>query len=676
MYNYSFSKFLLSILALFILIFLIQCAIEPPTAPKWETSLTIPLINKTFTMEKIVADEKNLSSDSDGNVHFDFEKDLNRYSIDDQLKMKPVNKSFNRDLGSFTIKSPEEKSITFELNDMNNQLAALHGTTGIIPPFGLDLIESKIPEFDEFKWVLIDTGSICLDLKNNLSVYLGPLIKLKIINDNPNYLIQEILIDKEIAPGETYKTRIDISGKKIYNQLSIKMEGQSSGSKNSAVLVNIHSSLDINAHFNSLAIKEALAKIPEQRCKLAESITTKDSTVISEATILSGELSLNFSNNLPLDSKIIYELCDFYNSASQPVIDSLTIPKNSDLVHTISLTNLNLKPEKASIGNQKLLFNWEYITQRNEDFVLIKNSDYVKADIKSSPIIFSEITGVLQEIKIDLTPFSETLKFSEKLDSVVLENAIMELEIENAINLPARSNITVRGTNEIGKYVDLLICETITAAPVQGNEKTVIILNKNNSRLVDFLNLIPEQIEIFGSLKLGDGNSEGIITQTDYIEGKVKISAPLAMSFPVQTATSKVDTLKIKENDRTKIKDNLLSGEVVAIVTNHLPIGASIQANISRTDSTVYSNPDLIIGPLFIEPALTNENGISSDSSTNEISFLLTKENLKIFEDSPIYTGIEITLPGTDGKSIRIMESDFIKIQMYSKFKLSINFDD
>lgn len=669
------SKYLFLKLTLLGMLLFIYCSFDPPTAPKWETTLTLPLINKTYHLDEIVEDEKNLYADSTGHIHFEFSKEIDRYAVGDKLQMDGLEKSFETSVGSYNINAPEPESIDFIFNEIYPDAESLHGYTIEVPNFTLTDVVKTIPTFDEFSWIVIDTGTVFLELTNNLPLWLGPDLVLHLMDAGADTLIGGVSLNREIAPGEKIKTAIDASGKKFSNQLEFLLIGNSPGSKGQSVEIDAFSSVNLITNFSDFSVLEAVAKTPAVNISETQSLAIDDSISITEAVIQSGNLNLVIDNQVPIHGKIIYELSDFFKNEN-PYTDSLHISAQSRSQISIPLENLTLRPDFAGVGEQTISFQWTFVTEESDEMIHIQSSDNVKANLTSSEIIFSQIQGILNEIEIDIEPFKEDLNFSDELDSVKLENAVIRLEIDNTINLPARSDIVIQGITDAGKTVDLKVQETILAAPEFGSETTTIVLDKNNSNIIEFLNALPDQIEISGSVWLGDSNSPGTVTQSDYIEGRMNISAPLVLSFPTQTATTDIDSLEIEEDNRETIRDRLMSGEVVAKISNKLPFGAVIEAKFGTRDSTVFSEPELIIGPLNIAPAIVDQAGFTAEHSENELKVTLTKEDLRLFENEMVFSGVEITFPGSDGNAVHVMTSDYIQVQMYTVFKLTVSAED
>lgn len=662
-------------IALFSLLLLLSCSFDPPAAPSWETNITLPLINKTFHMDEIVSDEKHLMSDSTGQVYFDFSRDIERYTVGDKLHIDGFDENFEANVGSFQIEALESSTLSYPFTTIFSDAEAMHGVTAVIPEFLIPDVTSTFPTFEEFSWIVIDSGTVFLNLTNGLPVWLGSDFVLRLIDVPSDTLIGETSFYREIAPGEVANTTVDVSGKRFSNQLKLLLAGSSSGSKGASVMIDAYSSIEITASFSTFAVREAVAKIPSIRTTSQETIAIDDSVSIETAIIQSGQLNFAIDNLLSIPGKLIYQLSDFYRNG-QPYTDSLYLSDESHSQFSIPLQGLVLRPERAEVGEQKIRVEWTFVTESSNTLVHVRNSDQFLAQLSSSDILFSEITGILNDITIEFEPFSEDLNFSDELDSVKLVNAIIRLEIDNTINFPAHSDITIQGINDAGRTVNLQVQESILPAPEGGSRTTTIVLDKSNSNVIEFMNALPKQILVSGSVQLGDNSSPGSVEQSDYIEGSINITAPLSLSFPTQTATSDIDTLDIEEDSQETIHDRLMSGQVVARITNKMPFGAIIVAKLSTQDSTVYSKPELIIGPLDIKPAPVDAAGYTSNASLNELTLSLTKEDLQIFENDRVFTGIEAIFPGSDGTAVHVMTSDYITIQLYSVLKINVGGED
>ena len=115
------SKILLSCLVVIIFLTLTQCTVKKPESPTWTTNLTVPLVNRTYTMEEIInmMDQEGLIIDGDSNIIYTFTEEIDTVTIDqvnltiDDISVTP----FSEQLGVVDIDSPARDSVTVTLDD-------------------------------------------------------------------------------------------------------------------------------------------------------------------------------------------------------------------------------------------------------------------------------------------------------------------------------------------------------------------------------------------------------------------------------------------------------------------------------------------------------------------------------------------------------------------------------
>jgi len=184
--------------------------------------------------------------------------------------------------------------------------------------------------------------------------------------------------------------------------------------------------------------------------------------------------------------------------------------------------------------------------------------------------------------------------------------------------------------------------------------------------VAEFINSRPERILVHGNFKLGSSLTSVSVNGKDTINGTLIFSAPLIFALSAQAQKMDVDTLEIDKDARKTIRENLLSGNLDAKVENALPLGASVTLFFSKTraDSMIYDLYDLKIGPLTVRSAPTSGNpGTVTGAFTSDLDVALTKDQLRLFEDSIVYMGIYLTFSGTGNKMVRIRPSDYIGVK-------------
>ncbi|MFQ5864414.1 MAG: hypothetical protein ACE5IW_04200 [bacterium] len=691
-YNHLFvdSQYL-SPVYLLITIYLIfsvtQCSFNKPSAPSWDLDVTVPLISKVFTMAEIAEDESSVIVDSTGLLALEFESELDTFYVGDELTIDPIQESYKSVLGSFSVDAPGSESTSMELRDIFDEADVLNGTRVVVPPFNFATASKPLEPYTNFEYVVIDTGNIKLRVFNNLAIPLGYPLTLEIREAISDSLVLSTTdAVRTILPGESAQFLISLSGKRIPNAISIRLSGASPGSAPDSVWVDANSSFAVEAEISDLLVLEAKAKIPSQMVSRQDNIMLTDSLVVTEAIIESGEIQMSFGGTFPLAAWIIFELPDFQSSVGSVLLDSVFITPNATEPMLIDLTDHTLRPidQTANFGEQNFQVNWTVKTIDTDNqiiypggqFVEVRSSDFVNAEIVLDEIQLSRVTGMLGNQNIEITQDDIEFDIPADLDSIFFETAMLELYINNGVNFPATIDFTIEGLNESGASSELHVTGDIEPAPQPGVQVTsVIVVDQQNSNISEFLSILPTLIRVSGQVKLGDESWVGTVSKHDYVNGNVKIRAPLSLRLPPQTIESDVNELDIDEDTRADIEDNLSSGGFSAEIENHLPLGADVEFVFSQDGSTIFQNPILQIGPIGVDAGFLDSSGFVKKALVAEINLDLTEDEMRTFLKTPLYAALRVSVAGTNGQFVQIRESDYIEIKSYGKIKLKINQD-
>jgi len=238
------------------------------------------------------------------------------------------------------------------------------------------------------------------------------------------------------------------------------------------------------------------------------------------------------------------------------------------------------------------------------------------------------------------------------------------LEVENGINFDGNLNIDITGNQ--GK---ILALQGVIAA---GSPNSPMISYISNPNLADFLNPVPSGITVSGAVQFGDGVSSGTISADDFIVSRVKISSPLEAVIGQSVFEGNIASEKISQEDIDRITDHIVQADFNSTITNHLPLGVSVEIYFSGDSATVYTNPELTLGPIEVNAGTIGSNGevIASTESGNIIS--INSNDIKILENPILYSGQIITLAGSNGQTIKITGDDYVAasgvIQVQYKF--------
>lgn len=654
-----------------------QCSLEPPSAPKWDADLIVPLISKTYTLSELVDDEDALFIGDDGLVQFEFEEDLDRFYVGDRLKIDPIQEGYDFVLGDFGVEEPAPQQVGVALEEIYPESKALSGQEVPVPPFQFAPAPIPLTPFEEFGYVVLEHAEIAIRLDNNLPIPLGPPLLVELRDGATDTSITSVSYDQTVAPGGFFTEVVQLDHRRLSNALSIRVEGSSPGSA-TPVPIDPQASFRITSQIRNIAVSEAAARVPSQHLVGSETAVVEDSIVVTEAVIQSGTIHLDLGGIFPLNGLLSFRFPDFVDPEGHSLDGQLYLTRNGSNQIDVDLSGYRLVPEAAPMTQQKVRFDWSFDSEGSgSQIILVKSTDFVHADLSVSELKFSEISGTIAGQTIEIEQQSFKFDIPAELDSVVLETGRLELTINNAINFPAETDIVVEGDDGSGSPLDIEIRETIHPASASGvPTTTTLVLDTNNQQVAAFLNALPKLIRVFGSVVVGDEQWHGRITADDFVDGKVRFTAPLALSLPAQSLNENLDQIDIDEDVRKEIRERVISGQLVAEIENHLPVGATAELYFGNVDSLVFEQPGVVIGPLQVsqgqvEPA----SGEVAESTVSEVALDVTGDDLLRLLTAPLYAGVRIVTPGTDGDVVRVLPSDFVVVKAYAQIKLQVNFD-
>ena len=331
----------------------------------------------------------------------------------------------------------------------------------------------------------------------------------------------------------------------------------------------------------------------------------------------------------------------------------------------------------AGFGQQKVRFSWRARTiDSGSNMVLVKSSDIINVNFNVDEIHFYQLTGKFGHKEFDIEQDEIEFDIPVDLDSLFFETARLELLINNGINFPANINLVIEGQNESGTKTQLYINQAIQAASAPGvPTASIIILDNQNSNIKDFISIVPNLLRVSGKIVLGDENIVGTVSKNDFVNGSVKITAPFALRLSSQSIETETIELKIDEEVKDKIIDNLSAGALFMEITNHLPVGASLEIIFSQDEMNLYQNPILQITAIRADAAFVDASGFVQSSRTAESTIGLSEEQMRIFLLSPLHAGIRISMDGTNGQFVTLRGSDYIQVKSYSRINVTVNRD-
>jgi hypothetical protein len=654
----------------------VSCKLSPPQAPRWDTKLTLPIINERYSVQRLLQEEDDFYIDDNNLVHFISEPQLGPFSVDDRLAIGATSASYTTTFGRFTVPAPGSISTQIALREVYPSSVNLAGQTAPIPAFAFSLPIIALTSYDSFLQVESAGGTLTISLRNDLAVPLGIPLQLEISDRKTGTPLAVANFDSEIPPGGEATRAMSLAGQTFGNNLALRITGRSPGSRGAFVQIDPHSEFMTTVTLSTLEVSRATAKIGPQVISDHGEVALGDSIQIMAADLKSGAVTISAQGNLPVGAWMVLTLPDFYKANNAAFKDSFQIVANGNSSRTFDLAGHSFRPPSAVFGQQQIRFHWKIRTTNGpNDFATLASGDNISADFSTTRIVFSKLQGGFNGKTITISPQKFKIDLPEGLDSLRLGDVSLRVTLRNGINFPVRADFQIEGIPNQGPPVLLNVRSDIKAGQANGAPvESEILLHRANSNIVQFFNALPKSIIVRGKVVFGEPALIGSIRATDFVAGRMKFDAALALILPSQRVESAINALEIDKNARDELKSKLHGGKVTARFINHLPAGAAIALNFAQKRANVFTAPDLPIGPFHLAaPDIDGNTGrvVREKSSTVEIR--LDEKQLEIFQKTPLYTGVLIEFPGTQGKLVRLMANDYIDINAIVEIAFAVD---
>jgi hypothetical protein len=427
------------------------CSFEGPQAPTWDVALTIPLINRYYTMQDLMDDEPSLTSDSAGQMHYLHDTTLEPVEVGNHLTFEEFSDSYSVSMGEVPLSLPGGVNLLVSLTEVYPDAALLNGQTVIVPAFDFALGRRELSPYADFDWLEIATGALRLRVQNNLAVSLGSPLRFAIYDAQADTLVVRVDHDGELGTGQALEKIVNLSGKKFSNFLAIEISGSSHGSRNLPVLVDAGSSFSLDAFLNDVNVKAARARFGAQEVSDSDSAVIDASASIVSARIKQGLVRVDLFSQLPIPVALELTLPDFITAAGGPAIENFTLTSSGNASRTLDISGYRFTPVAAPLGQQKIRLLWTVRSAGSgSEFVTIRRSDRIDANFSIESVIFSEASGIFVGETVAVDPQNYSIDVPEDIDSVRFANAQLELRLRNGIGFPGQLDLLLEGTNESG----------------------------------------------------------------------------------------------------------------------------------------------------------------------------------------------------------------------------------
>jgi len=642
------TKLLMGTTIVVLFLTLAQCTIKKPESPEWVTTLTVPLINRTYPMSELVwrMDQEGIEIDGDS-IIFSITEEIDTIWLDQsEWSARSIDTSVSQYFGAIDIDPPTVPPVTIAYSDISSLIV------GVLPPVSFS-VDNDMPPISNFSTAYIFNGEMYVVVSNNLGVDLDTIdITLyDIANPAIPLMIANQSFVSGISNGSTDSILIDLDDKIISNSLRITVSCYTPGGvilsaddKNISTAVNFSGPLVIWSATNADA--PAISLNDTTKIQLSED---GDTDIIQNATLTNGNLQLTIINITQVTGTLSITLPDLVDNGQPLFVQQILAPSDSQTVN-IDLSTYELVPSDLT-APQEIEAIITVLTVA--DRVDINQNQFFSVSVSLNGLTFDSISGIFATKGATIDPTTQEIDVPQGFEGFELSTAVLSLSIENAVQLPGSLNIHLVGSN--GQQFD--VAGLIAAGTLDSSVTSVIV----NDQAAAFLTPFPEQIDITGTAIFGDGVSVSTITTNDFLHATVSIVAPLEMVITGATIETDVEEEDIDIEDIDIITDHVEQISFIYTVSNSLPIGITANVYLSQSSNISAIVNDLDITGLSI-PSAPFANGLSTGFSSSADTVLLTNDDIQVLNTDSLYILTTFVLEDTNGEAVRLIPDNSITI--------------
>lgn len=643
------TKILLGIFIAVVILTLIQCTVRSPEAPSWNTTFTVPMINRIYDMpeliDKIGAEE--LGIDSNNVVYMSFEETVDPVGLEPaDFVISDVNHSFAQMVGPLNIDPPSMLPVTASLISITSLATAMPGDSALVVPTDFSVF-NDIPTITEFSQANIASATMRSIVDNGLGVDIDS-VEVRIFD---RVFGVDVVVDtfpNPIVAGQTDTLISTISDLLLSNRLRIDVFAFTPGG-----IVQQFSTRYIGTELvfdNPLVISNANAIVPQQDTLLfsqgiALNLASGESIVSADVT--SGQLSLDFVNATALGTEVQISFPALQNGGS-PLVINQPLNANSQYNNNIDLTGYVLVPQSDSVPVQVSV----NVLGSGGQYVPVNETDSFVVDASLSGLSFDRITGAFPSKEIAFDAVEQALDVPDGFDEIGIVSAALTLTVENGLDVPGNLACTLLANNGNQLVLTGLINES------GGQELDTSVIT--NPDVGTFLSPLPDSVTIRGNVSFGNG-SVHTINNNDSVFAKVSIYAPL--NVQVNNAYVRdidIERSEINQDDIDIVVDHVEQARFVYTFTNHLPLGITAIISMGGDSTGLYTNPELVLDTIYIDPApVSLVTGITIADSVTTGEILLDNADIQVLRNAVLFVRPELYLNGSDPSGVLLTGDDY-----------------
>jgi hypothetical protein len=662
--------------------------------PSWDVQLTMPLVNRTYTIAQVVEKDTSLIRVGAGNqIVIAVDADVKPVFVGDNLSFMPRSAIARMRVGIFNVTMQPIITAVVIPGLPPGVMMPIRDTTIVVPA-----IQDTITTFESA--TLVD-GIISISLRNNLPVPVDVT--------GPFYLVDDV--NNVIAVFEYYPSTIPANSSRVaQDNLGSKTIGSTQVAGNyvtvTGLTMHVHGSATpvqipygdmLVATITTTGLRASRAVnvfLPSQRLVNSDSsnLPLTDSTLIQEIRIKSGGLALTMRNGIGLAMYFRYRFTELFRRVGNAYVayeDSVYLPSGASTSQAVDVAGCVIRSSSNSLLSSLQAVSTVIIPIPANQGISVCDTDNVRLTVDpSAPVVIDSVTGVVRPTWISVNSVVPLglKRISSKLQAnITLQSASLVIGTESGVGFPLDAFLQVAGGRANADSVVMQV--PASQRRVLPGEGSIAFDQAEVGRFISqFSGHLPDSLRMTGYALVNPNDvynptlaGVGRVGSHSNLSGTMQLQIPLTLGL---TSGTYADTLVLGDTSGSGHKDfipdksklqNVNAGHLYLEISNNT--GLQVDVGLRLMDSSkhvLFSLPR--VGQLIrVGAGIVDGSGVVVNPTRSTIVIDLSGDEVRQFAPANFaaYSLSFVTSPGS--ATVKLRTTDGVGLRIWSDLSYRVN---
>ncbi len=634
-----------------------------------QPSLLLPLVKGNIKMTDIIKEMPDtVIYENDKSIRIAFRRDnIFSVGVNDYLKT-PEFENYKHTFTIGKLDIPASKFTEFiTAKDLGiNTNGTVTNFSGI-PPHTTSFIDMD-GTLSNFRKATFSSGKLKLTITNKSPVPItaGTGFELK---NKTGQVFGRFVFASEIKANETVSApAMDLAGKTIKNDLQLRIVNIGVGGGTNVNIDPKSNGIEVTFETENLIAESGQAILSKKTLSpgVEEVKLNSDNAKLYFVKFKKGKISINIKSEIQTKIEVKLTFLDLLENGNiKEEIVEVNYTEQKEEKTEIDLSDCELILNKGSQNNANILrVKYEIRNKNISEYITFTQDDKIDVTAEIKDIKFEMAKGYFgkQNITVDPDKIDLNIDMLDALDGgFTLTNPKIKLLVSNSVGIPGSVNMNIDAISYNGEKVNLTKKIEFTSPTISNKYITEeIVIDKNNSNVVDFISLPPSQIGYNISAMI---NEKGETTTPNFISDTSRFAIGMELDLPLELKTSNliiIDTTEINLGEKLKDVKNT-NAELNFWVNNGFPFKLDIELTPVNIKTGMKYTP-MNVQVLEI-PEIDSKGRVSKPKQSKNILKLSNQniEELKVADNLIVKMKIQT---GKGGK---------IPVKLYTDYEIDLN---